>query len=269
MIPRLHIDGPLAPGADIALPPEASRYLISVLRREAGATVRAFNPSDGEFEAKIAAVGKRGVGLRLGACIRLPMSEPDIWLVFAVVKRAAVETIVQKATELGVARLLPVITARTNADRLRLDRLAAIAREAAEQCGRLSIPTIEPPQRLDALIAGWVSGRRLFFCDETGAPSDDPSAIEATAEPMQSWGGVAGRAAPLAEALRAAGPVPAAVLIGPEGGFAPPEIDGLRSRAFVVSASLGPRILRADTAAIAALSIWQAVRGDWRDSRPD
>ncbi len=127
MIPRLYIDAPLTPGADVALTPETAHYLLSVLRRETGAPVRVFNAAHGEFDATITQAGKRVVVLHVGSCIKSPAAEPDLWLVFAVIKRAVVETIVQKATELGAAKLLPVLTARTNADRLRLDRLAAIA----------------------------------------------------------------------------------------------------------------------------------------------
>lgn len=263
MIPRLHIDAPLAPGAEIALPREAAHYLVSVLRRETGAPVRVFNGADGEFEAMIGQAGKRVVALQVGARIRSPEAEPDLWLVFAMVKRSAVETIVQKATELGAVKLIPALTARTNADRLRLDRLAAIAREAAEQCGRLSVPAIETPRRLGVLLAGWDHRRRLYFCDETAdlAPS--------AAEPQQVWGGAKGRAQPLTGALADAKKIsgesgPAGLLIGPEGGFEPAEVARLREESFVTPVSLGPRILRADTAAIAAMAIWQAACGDWR-----
>ncbi len=267
MTPRLYIKTPLAPGADVALPPETAHYLRSVLRREDGAPVRVFNANDGEFEATIGQVGKRVVALQVGARIKSPAPEPDLWLVFAVVKRAAVETIIQKATELGAARLLPVLTARTYADRLRLDRLAAIACEAAEQCGRLSVPAIEPAQKLDAVLERWEVGRRCYFCDETGG-SFATDAVPGS-QPQQIWGGAEGRAKPLAAALAdaselAGAGISAAFLIGPEGGFAPTEIARLRGEDFITPVSLGPRILRADTAAIAALSIWQAICGDWR-----
>ena len=156
----------------------------------------------------------------------------------AVVKKARVETIVEKAAELGARRVRLVLTKRTNADRIRLDRLDAIAEEAAEQTGRLDVPLVDDPVKLDALLDGWDASRRLMFCDETGG-------------------------APAVSSLRDSGEGPWSILIGPEGGFSPEEGERLRSLPFTTAVSLGPRILRADTAAIAAMTLWQAAVGDW------
>ena len=253
MIPRLFISSALRAGATIDLDEARAHYLRSVLRREPGAPIRLFNAEDGEFDARIAALGKRGGSAVLSQRLRAPEPEPDLHLLFAPVKRAAVEMIIQKGVELGVAAFQPVVTARTQVERLRLDRLEAIAVEAAEQCGRLSAPGVAPPRRLAAILEDWPAGRPLFFCDEAG---DDPTA---------EWGGPRGRAAPLQTTLaETSGADRAAILIGPEGGFAPEERDALRRTPGVVPATLGPRILRADTAAIAAVTLWQAALGDLR-----
>jgi 16S rRNA (uracil1498-N3)-methyltransferase len=190
----------------------------------------------------VARVGKRAVGLSVEALERAQTTGPDLDLVVALVKRARLETIVEKAAELGARRVRPVITERTNADHTRVDRLAAIAVEAAEQTGRLDVPDVLEPLKLERLIDGWEAGRRLLFCDEGG------------------------EAAPALQALAQAGEAdaPWAILIGPEGGFSPRERARLRELPYATPASLGPRILRADTAAISALTLWQAARGDWR-----
>jgi 16S rRNA (uracil1498-N3)-methyltransferase len=222
------------------------------MRRGPGDQLRGFNARDGEFAAQIETASKRSVSLRIGARLRAPAPESDLWLLFAPVKRDAVDLIAQKATELGVGELRPVETERTNAARIRVDRLAAIAVEAAEQCGRLSVPAVRPLEPLDAALAAWPVGRTLIFCDESG---DDPDA---------EWGGAQGRAPPLVDALKRLPPGPLAVIIGPEGGFTPRERQRLRALAFVAPAGLGPRILRADTAAIVALALCQAIAGGWR-----
>ena len=175
--------------------------------------------------------------------LREQTTPPDLDLVVALVKRTRLETIVEKAAELGARRVVLAITRRTNADHTKVARLQAIAAEAAEQTGRLDVPQVLEPAKLERLLDGWEAGRRLMFCDETGGPP----ALDALAS------------APASSAW--------AVLIGPEGGFAPEETERLRSLAYVTGVSLGPRILRADTAAITALSLWQAALGDWRGSR--
>lgn len=237
---RLFIEADLRAGAELALDQAQSRYLAAVMRLSAGDELLVFNGRDGEWRAAVAHVGKRSVALSVEAQARPQAAGPDLELLVALVKRARLETIVEKAAELGAARVRLVITERTNADHARLDRLAAIAVEAAEQTGRLDVPAIAPPVRLPRLISDWPTGRRLLFCDEAG---EAPPALEAL-----------GR--------RPAGPW--SILIGPEGGFSAKERELLRSQPFTAPASLGPRILRADTAAIAALSLWQAALGDWR-----
>jgi len=234
---RLFVHQPLSAGAQIEPEPEQARYLTGVMRRQVGDEVLLFNGRDGEWRAILSAVGKRGCTLTVAKATRPQAGPPDLELVCALVKRAALETIVEKAVELGVRRIRLVTTQYTNADHTRPARLAAIAAEAAEQTGRLEVPDIEPPVKLEALLAGWEAVRSLVFCDETG---------EARA---------------VLEADLPKGP--GAVLIGPEGGFAPAERERLLGLSFVTPVSLGPRILRADTAAIAALSLWQAKVGDW------
>ena len=252
MIPRLHHGGALAAQSTVALTQEQAHYLRNVLRREAGAEIRLFNSRDGEFAASLTEVGKKGAAASIDALLRAPETEPDIQLLVSPVKRAAMEMILQKGTELGASAFLPVVTDRTNADKLRIDRLAAIALEAAEQCGRLSVPEVRAPARLAETLLHWNISRTLYYCDEAG---DDP-AIE--------WGGPIGRAAPLIDVARGVGAGAAAILIGPEGGFTPEERSWLRALPFVRAATLGPRILRADTAAIVALALWQAAAGDFR-----
>jgi 16S rRNA (uracil1498-N3)-methyltransferase len=236
---RLFVEAPLAAGAEVALDRDQSHYLFDVMRLGAGAAVALFNGVDGEWRAAVAEAGRRG-RLRVAARIAAQRSAPDVWLVFAPVKKARTDFIVEKATELGAAALKPVFTRFTNAERLRPDRLRRIAVEAAEQCGETHVPEIAEPVRLDRLIADWPPDRRLMFCDER-------------------------REAPPADgALAAAGRGPWAVLIGPEGGFAEEEAARLRALPFVVPVALGPRVLRADTAAVAALALWQSALGDWR-----
>jgi 16S rRNA (uracil1498-N3)-methyltransferase len=237
---RLFVPFDLSAGAVVALDADQSRYLASVMRRGVGDEVLLFNGRDGEWRAAIAAVHKRAVQLELRGLERPQASGPDLDLVIALVKRARLEVIVEKAAELGARRVRPVVTQRTNADGVRLPRLRAIAIEAAEQTGRLDAPELTDPVKLGALLSGWDGGRRLLFCDEAG---DAPPALQALAgQPGGPW----------------------AILIGPEGGFSPEERARLRAQPYAVAASLGPRILRADTAAISALSLWQAALGDWR-----
>ncbi|WP_374577779.1 16S rRNA (uracil(1498)-N(3))-methyltransferase [Phenylobacterium sp.] len=236
---RLYVTADLAPGVAVALDHGQSHYLASVMRRAVGDEVLVFNGRDGEWRAPIEVLGKRGVIVRPTVQERSQALGPDLDLVVALVKRARVETIVEKAAELGARRVRLVITERTNAERTRLDRLAAIAAEAAEQTGRLDVPHIFEPVKLSRLIEDWDPARRLLFCDE------------------------AGDAKPALHALRDAPPGPWAILIGPEGGFSPAEREALRNLPYATPATLGPRILRADTAAISALTLWQAVQGDW------
>lgn len=235
---RLHVTSPLTPASPVAPTLDQSRYLTQVMRLAVGDELLLFNGRDGEWRASVAEVLKKGVILRAEEQVRPQTHGPDLELIVAVVKKARVETIVEKAAELGARRVRLVLTKRTNADRIRLDRLDAIAEEAAEQTGRLDVPPVDDPVKLETLLEGWDASRRLMFCDETGG-------------------------APAMDALAKAGPGPWAILIGPEGGFSPEEGERLRALPFTTAVSLGPRILRADTAAIAAMSLWQAAVGDW------
>lgn len=235
---RLFVRHDLSEGAELDLDEGQSRYLAAVMRLTAGDALAVFNGRDGEWLARVARVGKRAVRLDAEAHLRAQATGPDLDLVIALVKRARLEVIVEKAAELGARRVRPVITERTNADHTRVDRLQAIAVEASEQTGRLDVPQVAEPVKLETLIGGWEAGRKLLFCDEAGA------------------------AKPVLEAVGDGGPW--AILIGPEGGFSPREREALRGLPYATPASLGPRILRADTAAISALTLWQAAAGDWR-----
>src|SRR5689334_9461030 len=235
---RLFVPHDLSAGAGLELDEAQSRYLSAVMRQAVGDEVAVFNGRDGEWRARIAKVGKRAVMLEAEARTRAQENGPDLDLVIALVKRARLETIVEKAAELGARRVRPVITERTNADHTRVDRLQAIAVEASEQTGRLDVPQVLEPVKLERMLADWDAGRRLLFCDEAGA------------------------AKPALQATDAGGPW--AILIGPEGGFWPKEREVLRALPYATPAGLGPRILRADTAAISALTLWQAAVGDWR-----
>ena len=219
---RLFVEADLSAGADIVLAEGQAHYLRSVMRRSPGAPLRLFNGRDGEWAATLAELGKRRALARVEAPLRPQAPEPDLWLLFAPVKRAATDLIAQKATELGVSALHPVFTAHTDSQRVNADRLRVIAAEAAEQCGRLSVPAIAEARPLEAALAGWPRGRRLVLCDESG-----------TAPPAM---GVLAALEPAA---------PGALLIGPEGGFAEGELDRLRKLEFVTPIALGPRVLRA------------------------
>ena len=236
---RLFVPHPLSAGAGVAPSLDQSRYLIAVMRLSVGDEILVFNGQHGEWRCTLAEAGKRGCLLRAEEQTRAQDHAPDLDLVVAMVKRGRVETIVEKAAELGARRVRLTQTRRTNVDFLKLGRLDAIAIEAAEQTGRLDVPVIDDPMKLDKILDGWDPARKLVFCDEGGD------------------------ARPMIEALAGSG-APAAILIGPEGGFAPEERERLRSLPFVIPVSLGPRILRADTAAISAMTLWQAAVGDWQ-----
>ncbi len=246
---RIYLAAELAPGARIDLESVQAHYLRDVLRLEPGAMLAAFNARDGEWLARVDALGRGRGRLAVESLRRAPEPEPDIWLVFAPVERAPIDVLVQKATELGCALLQPVITRHTTVTRIHRARLTATLREAAEQCGRLSLPELRAPRELGPLLADWPAERRLLLCAEAG--------------PARPIGEVlAGFAAD--PAARAA---PWAAMTGPVGGFAESELDALRKLPFVTPVGLGPRLLRADTAALALLACWQAVLGDG-GSRP-
>lgn len=254
---RLHLAVSLNSGVQVRPSPEQARYLIGVMRLGPGDPLLLFNGRDGEWRATVAEAGKRDCVLQVESLTQGQENTPDLDLIVALVKRSRLEIIVEKSAELGCRRVRLVTTRRTTSDHTNVSRLQAIAVEAAEQTGRLDVPEVLAPTRLGALLDAWPAERRLMFCDEAG---DDPGA---------AWGGAAGRARPASDALADTAPdQPWAVLIGPEGGFAPEERDRLRSAPFVTPVTLGPRILRADTAAIAALTLWQARLGDWR-RRPE
>ncbi len=246
---RLHLDRPLHEGATIGLDHDRAHYLRSVLRLEAGAAIALFNGRDGEWLARIEGLGKGWCSLRVDRRLRAPQQEDDLWLIFAPIKRARIDFIAEKATELGCSRLQPVMTRFTDVTRVNVERLAANAREAAEQCRRLTVPEVQVPIGLARLLESWPNDRRLLVCAESGP-------VQPIAEAL---GELAAEAAPRATAL--------AVLVGPEGGFAPEELEMLGSRAFVSPVGLGPRVLRAETAALAALACVQAILGS-RDRPP-
>ncbi|MFN3401640.1 MAG: 16S rRNA (uracil(1498)-N(3))-methyltransferase [Ferrovibrio sp.] len=231
---RLHVTDALSAGGFVMLADDQAHYLRHVLRLEAGQAVALFNGRDGEWRAVIAESGKKGVRLNLETQLRPQQPVSDVWLCFAPIKQGRIEMIVEKATELGAGRLLPVITRRTQMQKVNTERLAAHAREAAEQCERLDVPEVAPAVTLEKLQQDWPQGRKLFLCAER---NDAPSLLAA-----------------------AKGEGPCALLIGPEGGFAPEELTQIMALSQVVTVSLGPRILRAETAAIAALAILQSVR---------
>jgi 16S rRNA (uracil1498-N3)-methyltransferase len=236
---RLYVDQPLGQEQTVDLSRDQANYLFNVMRLGPGAEVALFNGRDGEWRARVAEAGKRGGTLCCEDRTAPLMLPPDLWLLFAPIKKARTDFIVEKAAEMGVARILPVQTDFTNADRIRQDRLQAHAIEAAEQCGGTFVPEVCDLQRLDAVLSDWPDGRRLIFADE---------GLVGTSQALS--------AAPLSDTW--------AILIGPEGGFSDAERGVLRALPFVTAIPLGPRILRADTAAVAALTVFQTTWGDWR-----
>ena len=243
MIPRLYVAEHLQKGARIAADERATHYLLNVLRRGSGDPLLLFNGRDGEYRGRIADAAKRRLVLEALEQSRAQEAEPDLWLCFAPLKKDAVDFLVEKGTELGVTRFQPVLTAHTASNRINQSRLTTVAIEAAEQSERLTVPEVLEPVTLETLRTGWPKDRQLLVCAE------------------------AGEAAPIAQALTGltsdvSSPNKFAVLIGPEGGFQVDELDRLKKLPFVTAIGLGPRILRAETAALAALSVFQAVLGD-------
>ncbi len=236
---RLYIDVPLFEGAQIDLPKDQIHYLANVLRMKEGGSLRVFNGRDGEWRADISEITKRCAALIVSEQLRTPVPVPDVWLCFTPIRKHRNSFILEKATELGVARLQPVLTHRTQFGKINLGKMSAQIIEAAEQTERLCLPDLKDPMTLDQLLEGWDPARALIMADEGG---DCPPALEV----MQNMDG------------------PAALMIGPEGGFSPQERERLRSHTFVHPVSLGPRILRADTAALSLLTLWQAAQGDWQ-----
>ena len=299
---RLFVPGKLQDGVTIALGGDQAHYLRDVMRRSAGDEVALFNAEDGEWRAIVAAVDRRGVALTPRGRTRAWAEGPDLELIVAVIKRARLETVVEKAVELGVRRVRLALTRYTQGDRVKMERLGAIAVEAAEQTGRLDVPEIVAPEKLGDILDGWTD-RLLIFCDEGGdaLPMDaamarqgvhskplprTPTSAGAHSKPLPPRGeGVGDGGASADVGDLATNPIPrrdtptpgpspqgggeahaglaCSILIGPEGGFSAEERDRLRALPFVIPVSLGPRILRADTAAMAALVLWQSRLGDW------
>jgi 16S rRNA (uracil1498-N3)-methyltransferase len=235
--PRLFVETPLAQGIDVRIEGGQAHYLISVMRMKAGGAVRLFDDVSGEWLAQASHIGKRDLILSVTEKLRERESVPDLWLAAAPIRKARYDWVAEKACELGVARFVPVLMQRCVADKVKEDRLRAHVIEAAEQCGRTVLPVVGAPVKLEAFLGSFPQGRRLFFADENGG-------------------------APFAEAVHSH-PGPAAILIGPEGGFADHERAAICAHPDAVPVSLGPRILRADSAAIAAVSVWMSVAGDW------
>jgi len=237
--PRLFVPDALSEGAIVPLSPAQTHYLRGVMRLAPGAAVRLFNGHDGGWLGEVETLSKTGGTLRANRRIQAQRPVPDIWLLFAPIKGPRQDMLVEKAVELGAAAVWPVLTARGQVRRVNADRLCAQAVEAAEQCERLSVPEVKSLAALPAVLADWPAGRILFYGDESGAGT------------------------PAFQAFAAAGTgVPAAILVGPEGGFSPAELDLLASASFSKGVGLGPRILRAETAALSALCLWQSAAGD-------
>ena len=233
---RLYVEHPLGDAQPVPLTRDQAHYLFGVMRLAVGGRVALFNGADGEWQAEVAEAGKRGGVLICRDRSAAQSQPPDLWLMFAPIKKARTDFIVEKATEMGVRRILPVQTAFTNSDRVRQDRLQAHAVEAAEQCGATFVPKVDDIAKLDKVLDTWDPARAIAFCDEA----------------------LAGETGRLPDT-----PGPWAILIGPEGGFSETERRQLRGVDHAHAISLGPRILRADTAAVAALSLWQFTLGDW------
>ena len=236
---RLYVEHPLGEGQSVPLSREQAHYLFGVMRQSVGAEITLFNGVEAEWSAVVAEAGKRGGVLTCVAQTRVLQMPPDLWLLFAPIKKARTDFIVEKATEMGAARIVPVMTEYTNAGRVQRDRLQAHAVEAAEQCGGTFVPQVAEAVKFRALLDGWCPERQIMFCDEAlaGGSSSLPADLAA----------------------------PAAILIGPEGGFSEGERKRLEGLAHAHAVSLGPRILRADTAAVAAMTLWQRQLGDWDD----
>ena len=242
---RLFVEADLSAGAEVVLTRDQQHYLTHVMRRRAGDVIAVFNGREGEWRASLENISKKAGILLIEERRKAQNPEPDLWLVFALLKRGPVDLIAEKATELGVSRLCPIFTERTNTARLKVDRLRAIATEAAEQCGRLTLPEIDDLQSLEAFLSAWPSDRGLVWLDETGS------------------------GAPIADVMAARKKgSPDALLIGPEGGFSAAELKLIEKKSYVTAASMGKRLLRAETACIASVSMWQALAGDWQNERP-
>lgn len=240
---RLYVEHPLGAGQTVPLDREQAHYLFGVMRLGVGDSVLLFDGAAGEWSAEVQSANKRGGELACLEQTKPLLIPPDLWLMFAPIKKARTDFIVEKAAEMGAREIRPVQTAFTNSERIRQDRLQAHAREAAEQCGGTYVPVVQDLKRLDRVLDAWPENRQLVFCDEMLAGSGNPQ------EQLAS---------------QVAADTPSAILIGPEGGFSEEERARLSRMPQAIAINLGPRILRADTAAVAALTLWQSVAGDWR-----
>jgi 16S rRNA (uracil1498-N3)-methyltransferase len=233
--PRLFVDELLGEGAELRIEGGQAHYLLNVMRMKAGAPAKLFDDRSGEYLATVTATGKRDLVLTVVGKLRDRMPSPDLWLCQALIKKDRLDWIAEKSCELGIGRFVPVLTRRCVVDKVKQDRLRSQMIEAAEQCERTTLPEIAPLIKLEAMLKDWPAERTLYFCDERGGE-------------------------PFGDAIF---PSPAAILIGPEGGFTDEENAAIRAHPSAKAVSLGPRILRADTAAVAALSVWMASQGDW------
>lgn len=234
--PRLFVETHLSDGMELPVAGPQAHYLIGVMRLKQGAPVKLFDNHSGEWLSEVAMIGKRDLILRVDGLLRQREDVPDLWLLAAPIKKGRIDLVAEKACELGVARFQPVITQRTVIDRVNLDRLRAHMIEAAEQCGRTALPELAAPAKLAEVLKNWPSERALYFADESGGE-------------------------PAAKVMH---PGPAAILIGPEGGFTDEERAAIRAVPQAKPVTLGPRILRAETAAMAAIAVWMSSAGDWR-----
>lgn len=242
---RLFVEASLQTGAQFPLADAQAHYVQNVMRLGAGDALAVFNGRDGEWKAMLQPVSKKKADMQVVEMLKPQTTTPDIWLVFAPIKHGRIDFLAEKAAELGASALQPVITARTIASRVNTERLQANAIEAAEQCERMDVPPVYEPQKFTSLLANWPQGRLLIYGDETGQGLQPAQLLPTLPQATQQW----------------------AVLVGPEGGFTPDELAQLRKAEFAHAMSLGPRVLRADTAALAALTCVMAWRGDW-DNRP-
>jgi len=245
---RLYVENDLKAGQEIFLVGNQGHYLVNVMRVTAGDYILLFNGREGEWLAEITKVGKGKAAVTIREIVMAQKPEADLWYLFAPLKKARLDYMVQKATELGVSLIRPVLTARTNLDRLKEDKIRANAIEAAEQCERFTVPAVEPMIKLKQLLDDWPGDRLMMFCDEEGADDQNTFPVGRAIEEVNAWQDR---------------PKKWAILIGPEGGFSPEERALIRAQPWVVPVTLGPRILRADTAAVAAITLWQAFAGDW------
>lgn len=246
---RLYVAHDLSTGGKILLEGNQGHYLVNVMRLKAADHILLFNGRQGEWLAEITKIGKGRAAVVVEEIVMTQKPEPDLWYLFAPIKKARLDYMVQKATELGVSLIRPVLTARTNLDRLKEDKIRLNAIEAAEQCERFTVPTVEPMIKLAALLKDWPEDRLMMFCDEEGEDDQNTFPVGRAMDEVAAWQDR---------------PQKWAILIGPEGGFTPDERRLIRGNANVVPVTLGPRILRADTAAIAAIALWQSYAGDWR-----